>query len=77
MRESSSKRTNEGFVIIASLPLSEEEELVIGKKDTEFGPLYVNWFCRNGNDYYWGNYSDRYEVMLDCILKRLKSYRAK
>ena len=64
-------RHNNGFDIIAAVPISPSEEIVIGHRTTSIGESYVCWFCKNQNDYYWGKYSSTYQKAVACLIDRL------
>lgn len=66
------KRTNAGFDIISAVRVNENEEIVIGCRDTVLGGQYVCWFCR-GDDYYWGRYTSTYTDALEIMIERLKT----
>ena len=67
-------RTNAGFDIIVAVPLNSSTEVTIGYKQTSLGDQYVCWFCNEGNDYYWGNYSHTYMDALKHLVKRIEDY---
>lgn len=63
-------RENAGYQIIASTPVNERDEVVIGKslKCDD----YVCWFYRNDEDsYFWGRYTSTYEGALRVYIDRL------
>ena len=67
-------RTNAGFEIVAAVPVVKNLEVVIGFRETSLGDSYVCWYCQNGEDYYWGNYSHKYKDALRNMISRLKEY---
>lgn len=48
------ERTNRGYKIIESIFVGKTE-FVLGEKP-DGGSKYVTWRCKNGDDYFWGNY---------------------
>lgn len=48
------KRLNKGYEIIESYDIGNKE-LVIGHNPNA-PDAYVCWYCKNGDDYYWGRY---------------------
>lgn len=62
------KETNEGYEIIAAetyrTNLRVKRRIVLGRKETKFGPRFVTWesstghASRDGVDYFWGHYFD-------------------
>lgn len=56
-----SKRHNEGFDILISQPLPDNEEIVLG-----FRPIdesWVVWYCHNKCNYYWGAYYPKNDLV--------------
>ena len=72
------QRTNQGYTIIASISLPDQE-YVLGEKQTETRePKYVTWCCVNGTDYYYGHYIDDKNVATRDFYERAQheiSYR--
>ena len=72
------QRTNQGYTIIASITLPEQE-YVLGEKQTESRePKYVTWCCVNKTDYYYGHYIDDKNVAMRDLYERVQheiSYR--
>ena len=62
-------RINEGYAIIASVPLNEREEIVIGRN---YNDMYVVWTCRDGDNYFWGHYVMTYKQALKELIRKLK-----
>ena len=60
------QRTNQGYTIIASITLPEQE-YVLGEKQTNNGEhKYVTWCCVNKVNYYFGRYiDDKFVAMRD------------
>lgn len=48
------KRSRAGYEIIESCTIGQNE-LVIGHNPNAPAP-YVCWYCRGGNNYFWGHY---------------------
>ena len=64
------QRTNQGYTIIASIALPDEE-YVLGEKQTESNePKYVTWCCINKNSYYHGHYIDDKKVAMKDMYER-------
>ena len=54
--ESAASRTNAGYTVIETIRADEHTEVVLGKKETSLGTMYVTWQCLDCNDYFWGHY---------------------
>lgn len=67
------ERRNGSHEITFAMPVRDGVELVIGKRDTEFQP-YVVWWCYDGNDYRYGDYTQTYEGALACLTRKLMRY---
>ena len=67
-------RENAGFQIIASVPLEQKAEVVIGKMKTPSFEQYVCWYCNNGDDYFFGRYTDTYDKAVQNMIERLNEY---
>lgn len=62
------KETNEGYEIIAAetyrTTLRVKRRIVLGRRETKFGPRFVTWESATGHapsagvDYFWGHYFD-------------------
>ena len=58
------ERVNRGYKIIESIFVGNTE-FVLGKNLNGLSQ-YVTWKCKNGDDYFWGNYmGDFYSAKLD------------
>jgi hypothetical protein len=68
---------NDCFAIIYSARINERTEIVVGKRNTEFGTDYVTWECTDGNNYYWGHYDfqSEQEACLDMYERAAKKLR--
>ena len=65
------QRTNQGYTIIASISLPDQE-YVLGEKQTESRePKYVTWYCVDKKNYYHGHYIDDKNVALRDLYKRV------
>ena len=62
-------RINEGYTIIASVPIKENEEVVIGRNCNN---MHVVWTCRDGNDYFLGHYTTTYNQALKELVYKIK-----
>lgn len=51
-------RTNQGYTIIASVTLPNEEYVLGEKQNAISDTKYVTWCCVNGTDFYYGHYID-------------------
>lgn len=63
------KRVNQGYTILDSAFVGETE-FVIGENPNA-PSQYVTWHCKNGNDYYWGNYMNDYQSAKRDLNKRI------
>lgn len=64
------QRTNQGYTIIASISLPEQE-YVLGEKQTETNePKYVTWCCIKKNYYYYGHYIDDKNIATRDLYER-------
>ena len=76
-------RSNQGYAIIESCTIGNTE-LVIGHHPKAPNP-YVCWYCKGGDNYYWGCYCNTLEAAKDsrtifcdvCIRKILDEQREK
>ena len=60
------KRSNQGYEIIESCTIGSTE-LVIGHNPKAPNP-YVCWYCKGGDNYFWGHYfSDLLEAKKDLL----------
>ena len=64
------QRTNQGYTIIASI-LLPNQEYVLGEKQTQSRePKYVTWCCVNETDYYYGHYINNKNVAMKDMYER-------
>ena len=64
------QRINQGYTIIASISLPDQE-YVLGEKQTENQePKYVTWCCVNKNNYYYGHYIEDKTVATRDLYER-------
>ena len=68
---SEEKRSNSGYEIIESCTIGNKE-LVIGHHPAAPNP-YVCWYCKGGNDYYWGFYCNELSDARDKLNERYQS----
>lgn len=69
-----SERVNQGYRIIAAIPVGEAE-FVLGVHE-RCPQQYVTWKCSDGTDYYWGHYySDRLKATDDLCKRALAEVR--
>jgi len=64
-------RSNQGYAIIESCNIGEKE-LVIGHHPKAPNP-YVCWYCKGGNDYYWGCYCNTLGAAREKLNERYQS----
>ncbi len=64
-------RTNQGYVIVEGCTIGKKE-LVIGHNPKAPNP-YVCWYCKDGNDYYWGHYCNTLEAAREKLASRYQS----
>ena len=62
------KRSNQGYEIIDSHVIGDTE-LVIGHNPEAPNP-YVCWYCKGGDNYFWGYYTNDYEDAWDKLCER-------
>ena len=62
------KRFNQNYEIIESCTIGSTE-LVIGYNPKAPSP-YVCWYCRGGDDYYWGTYCNTMEAARGNLRER-------
>ena len=68
-------RTNEAWTIEDSIRLNEHEEVVLATRPNKYAPNkieYVTWFCKDGNDYFWGHYTYSMKSAKLDLLERAK-----
>lgn len=61
-----------GYFIFRSEQVEENLEIVIGYNSK--AEQYVCWYCKNEDDYFWGDYSPRLEDALDSFNERTQRY---
>lgn len=61
------ERKNAGYVITRSIQFPSFE-YVLGEKPDGSG--YVTWYCKNGNDYYYGHYITERDLALLDLYER-------
>lgn len=65
------KRMNQGYEIIDSRTVGNRE-FVIGHHPTAPNP-YVCWHCKNGDDYFWGYYTNELSDARDKMRERVEN----
>ena len=65
------KRINQGYEIIDSCTIGNKE-LVIGHHPKAPNP-YVCWYCKGGDNYYWGYYCNTLEAAREKLAERYLS----
>ncbi len=65
------KRVNQGYEIIENCIIGNTE-IVIGHHPTAPNP-YVCWYCKEGNNYYWGYYCNSLEAAKEKLIDRCQS----
>lgn len=66
------KRHNEGFDILISQPLPDNEEIVLGLRQSDNS--WVVWYCYNKCNYYWGAYYDDLVSALKKFIERCDAH---
>ena len=64
-------RSNQGYAIIESCTIGNTE-LVIGHHPKAPNP-YVCWYCKGGDNYYWGCYCNTLEAAREKLNERYQS----
>lgn len=64
-------RSNQGYEIIESCTIGNTE-LVIGHHPKAPNP-YVCWYCKGGDNYYWGCYCNTLEAAREKLNERYQS----
>lgn len=64
-------RKNDNWDIVWAIPVSDDTEIVIGDRHTDFCP-YVAWYCYNGSDYRTGDYTQTFGVVFQCALEKVR-----
>jgi hypothetical protein len=66
-------RENCDYIITYAYRLNEEEEIVLGKKQSSKRTEFVTWMCNNqGRNYFWGHYFDNEIDALEDLVERIK-----
>ncbi len=65
------KRFNQGYEIIEGCTIGSKE-IVIGYHRTAPNP-YVCWYCKDGDNYYWGCYCNTLETAREKLAERYQS----
>lgn len=66
-------RKNCDYIITYAYRLNEEEEIVLGKKQSGKWTDFVTWMCNNqGRNYFWGHYFDNEIDALEDLVERIK-----
>ncbi len=68
------KRSCMGYEIIESRTIGSSE-IVVGHNPNAVNP-YVCWYCKNGEDYYWGYYTNELDDAQDKLRER-SEYQAR
>ena len=63
-------RMNAGYIITDSIHIGETE-FVIGVHSTQPN-MFVTWACRNGDNYFWGNYLTSRDAAEHDLVDRAK-----
>lgn len=45
------------FNVVSAVRIDENNEIVMGFRETRFGTNYATWQCSGGDNYYWGHYN--------------------
>lgn len=45
------------FNVVSAVRIDENNEIVMGFRETGFGTNYATWQCSGGDNYYWGHYN--------------------
>ena len=62
------KRSNQGYEIIESCTVGSTE-FVIGHNPKAVNP-YVCWYCKGGDNYFWGTYCNTIEAARENLSER-------
>ena len=65
------KRSNQGYEIIESCTIGSTE-LVIGHNPKAPNP-YVCWYCKGGDNYFWGHYCTELSAAREKLNERYQS----
>jgi len=71
MNAEKEKRIKQGYEIIENCIIGNTE-IVIGHCPAAPNP-YVCWYCKDGNNYYWGYYCNSYEKAREKLIERCQS----
>lgn len=61
-------RENAGYSITDTLKVGDYE-LVIGERPSAPSP-YVCWYCKDGDNYFWGDYCETKSAALQSLCER-------
>ena len=64
-------RKNDNWDIVWAIPVSDNTEIVIGDRHTDFQP-FVAWHCFRGKDYSWGHYCQTFGGAFDCAMEKVR-----
>ena len=64
------ERKNDEWDIVWAVPVSDDTEIVIGDRHTEFQP-YVAWHCFRKEHYSWGHYCQTFGGAFDCAMEKI------
>lgn len=64
-------RKNDRWDIVWAIPVSDDTEIVIGDRHTDFQP-FVAWHCFHGKEYSWGHYCQTFSGAFDCALEKIR-----
>ena len=67
------KRSNQNYEIIESCTIGSKE-LVIGHNPKAPNP-YVCWYCKGGDNYYWGCYCNELSAARESLSERYNEER--
>ena len=67
-------RSNQGYEIIESCTIGSTE-LVIGY-NPKAPNLYVCWYCKGGDNYYWGCYCNELSAARESLSERYNKERS-
>lgn len=67
-------RSHQGYEIIESCTIGSTE-LVIGHNPKAPNP-YVCWYCKGGDNYYWGCYCNELSVARESLSERYNEERS-
>lgn len=67
------KRINQGYEITESCTIGSKE-LVIGHNPKAPNP-YVCWYCKGGDNYYWGCYCNELSAARESLSERYNEER--